>query len=244
MIDLRSVATDETASSLAVGFRNRRFAHFEALCADLPRPISVLDIGGTNKFWEMRGWANRPEVQIVLVNLAQEPEIHSNIKSVRGDATDLANYADCEFDIVFSNSVIEHLFTWDMQARMAREVRRLGRAYWVQTPNFWFPIEPHFLVPGWQWMPESLRIAILRRRRCGWRGPCPDPEDARRTVREIRLLTRRQLRQLFPTAVIRPERFCGLNKSWIVHEGFPPDGKAGAVCACASPSGRCEGATS
>jgi hypothetical protein len=122
--------------------------------------------------------------------------------------------------VVFSNSVIEHLFTFEAQAAMAREVTRVGRAFCVQTPNFWFPLEPHFLVPGWQWLPEAARVALIRRRACGWRGPCPDLDDARATVREVRLMRRRELERLFPGATIEEERLGGLVKSFVVHGGF------------------------
>ena len=71
-------------------------------------------------------------------------------------------------------------------------------------------------------MPITVRKGVIRRRRCGWRGPCCDAEAADAAVREVRLMTRRQLRRLFPDAVIRPERFGGLVKSWIVYAGFPP----------------------
>ncbi len=90
----------------------------------------------------------------------------------------------------------------------------------MQTPNYWFPIEPHFQFIGWQWLPESTRVAILRRRKCGWRAKTPDPERARELVREVRLMTKRELQQLFPPARIAPERFVGLTKSWIAIGGF------------------------
>jgi hypothetical protein len=78
-------------------------------------------------------------------------------------------------------------------------------AYWVQTPNFWFPIEPHFLVPEWQWLPESARVAVLRRRSVGWKPRTSDLEPARREIRETRLLRRRELVQMFPGASLVPE---------------------------------------
>lgn len=218
---LRRIANEHASDSLSNHLRQRRFHRFETLAATLPRPLRILDVGGTNGFWEQRGWAERADVQITLVNVRAQPHIHFNIKSTVGSATNLIDYADQSFDVVFSNSVIEHLRTTGAQAAMASEVRRVGRAFWVQTPNFWFPIEPHFLCPGWQWLPECTRVALLRRRRVGWRGPCPDPAQAREAVREIRLLRRRELRRLFPGATITAERWHGLCKSFIVHSGFP-----------------------
>lgn len=224
-MDLRTLADVRSADSLSNRLRSRRFARFEALVRDLPRPLRLIDIGGTTAFWEQRGWAGRDDVCITTINLTAECQKYDNIEPRAGDATDLSEYADRSFDVAFSNSVIEHLFTFDHQAAMAREVRRLAPVYWVQTPNFWFPIEPHFHVPGWQWLPLGLRVAILRRRRCGWRGPCPDAEQARELVREVRLLTRGELRRLFPDATLAPERFAGLVKSWIAIRGAADRGR-------------------
>jgi hypothetical protein len=219
--EIRQLADVSNPNSLSNRMRFRRFQLFESLVATLPRPLRILDVGGTNLFWENRGWVNRDDIQIVTLNLQTEPRPFSNIESVIGDATDLSQFADASFDIVFSNSVIEHLLTLENQLRMAAEVRRVGKAIWVQTPHFWFPIEPHFHVPGWQWLPTEVRVALIRRWRCGHRGPCADPVQARQLVTEVRLMTRAELRQAFPDADLVPERFAGLVKSWVVIYGFP-----------------------
>jgi hypothetical protein len=112
--------------------------------------------------------------------------------------------------------VIEHLETIDRQAAMAAEVRRLAPLYWVQTPNFWFPIEPHFLTPAWHWLPAGLRVALLRRRRWGWRGPCPDPLQAEALVSEVRLMRGNELRRLFPEATLMKERVGPFVKSFVL----------------------------
>lgn len=219
-MSIRRLADVNDPLSFANRLRGRRFARFESLTAASPRPLRIIDIGGTTAFWERRGWAGRPGVHITVVNLEAEPSRHANVETVAGDATNLAGHADKSFDVAFSNSVIEHLFTPGNQRAMAREVQRVARAFWVQTPNYWFPVEPHFHIVGWQWMPEHVRVELLRRRRCGWRGPCPEVEQARRYVREVRLLTRRELAALFPTASIFPERVFGFVKSWVVTGGF------------------------
>lgn len=223
---LRRLAEAEDPNSLSNRLRSKRFSLFERLAAPLARPLRVLDLGGTPDFWERRGWADRDDVEITAVNLRPGHSGHARIRSIRGDVTDLGRLRDDSYDIAFSNSVIEHLYTFGRQAMMAREIRRLAPAFWLQTPNYWFPVEPHFHVPGWQWMPVAVRKAVIRRARCGWRGPCLDAVSADATVREVRLMTRRQLRRLFPEAAIIPERFGGLVKSWIVHAGFPPIGGA------------------
>jgi hypothetical protein len=218
---LQELATDSRAGSLSHRLRERRFKLFERLVETLPRPLRILDVGGTNEFWEQRDWAGRDDVSITLVNLEAPERRHANIHPTAGDATDLAEHVDHSFDIAFSNSVIEHLFTFDNQSRMAQEIRRVASAYWVQTPNFWFPIEPHFLVPAWHWLPEDARVAILRRRGVGWAGRCPDPQHARKVVEEHRLMRRRELARLFPDATIIGERIGGLVKSWTAVGGFP-----------------------
>jgi hypothetical protein len=218
---LRRLASGPDANSLSNRMRTARFRRFETLIAPLPRPLRILDVGGENEFWENRGWAGRTDIQIFSLNLVPEQQRHENIKPIAGDATNLSQFSDGSFDVAFSNSVIEHLFTFENQRRMASEVQRVGKAYWVQTPNFWFPVEPHFHIPGWQWMPLSLRVAMIRRWRCGWRGPCPDPVQARKLVEELRLLSKHELKAIFPSATLIPERICGLTKSWTVIGGFP-----------------------
>lgn len=221
MLGLRRLTDDENPESFSNRMRAKRFELFEHLVAHMPRPLRILDVGGTTAFWENRGWAGRDDVEITMLNLKMQESKYTNITFNVGDATSMPEYADQSFDIAFSNSVIEHLFTFEKQMGMAREICRVAKAYWVQTPNFWFPIEPHFHVPGWQWLPVSLRVAILRRRTCGWRGRTRDPLKAREVVTEVRLLTRAALHRMFPQATIIAEKWCGLNKSWIVYDGFP-----------------------
>lgn len=228
MPSLRGLADPKAKGSLSNRLRARRFRLFESLVEPLEKPVRILDVGGTPAFWAHRGWADRDDARITVVNLEPEVSAHDNIETRQGDARDLSEYADDSFDVVLSNSVIEHLFTLDAQRAMADEVRRVGRAYWVQTPNFWFPVEPHFLTPAWHWLPASVRVALLRRWRFGHRGPYPEREQAQRQVDEVRLMSRRELSELFPDATIVPERFAGLVKSWIVHAGFPGTLESGA----------------
>ncbi len=208
------------AGQISARARAKRFELFESLTSPLSRPLNVLDIGGTNDFWEQNGWAGDPRIQITIVNLTAEEQVHANIKTGAGDATRLDQFADNSFDLVFSNSVLEHLIAFQNQRSMAQEVQRLAPRYWVQTPNYWFPVEPHFHFVGWQWLPLWARIEIIRRRTCGFRGKTPDRAKAREVVGEVVLLTKRELRELFPTGEILAEPFFGFTKSWIVVGGF------------------------
>jgi SAM-dependent methyltransferase len=216
---LQRQADDTSQVSLSHRMRARRFERFEQLTAQLPRPLSILDVGGTNAYWAQRGWTDRGDVTITTVNLVAQEREHENVTPMQADATALP-FEDGSFDLVFSNSVIEHLFTLENQRRMAHEVRRVGRAYWVQTPNFWFPVEPHFLAPAWHWLPVGARVAVLQRRAVGWNGRCPDVEKARAVVTEHRLMRRSELSRLFPDARIESERVGGLVKSFTAVRGL------------------------
>src|SRR5262245_27700905 len=127
-------------------FRNQRANKFGRLFK--PTPLDcILDVGGLPKFWD-----GLPiESRITLLNTdpldeEQRPVVRANQEVAVGDGTRL-DYGDRSFDIVFSNSVIEHVGTLERQMAFANEVRRVGKAYWVQTPAKEFPIEPHYLGP-------------------------------------------------------------------------------------------------
>src|SRR5690349_16885086 len=123
-MSLRTKLADVTRNdSVSNRLRSRRFKLFEELCSTLSRPLTIVDVGGTASFWAQRGWAGSNDVQITLVNVYQEPQDYENIASVVGDATDLKQFGPRSFDIAFSNSVIEHLFTFEKQLLMGREIQ-------------------------------------------------------------------------------------------------------------------------
>src|SRR3546814_12299335 len=83
-------------------------------------------------------------------------------------SSDLSEYADNSFDIVHSNSVIEHVGRWEQMKMMAAEVRRLAPVCYLQTPDFAFPLEPHFRTVAFHWLPEQARAALIQRRGFGF----------------------------------------------------------------------------
>lgn len=220
IFDFRKAADVSVTSSLSNKFRGQRFAIFASLVEQLPKPIRIIDIGGTLSYWRQHDWVGKAGVEITVVNVGAQASVCENVIIKEGNALDLSEYSNGAFDVAYSNSVIEHLYSFENQAKMAAEVKRVGKAYWVQTPNYWFPIEPHFHVPGWQWLPRSIRVALLMRFRCGWRGPVADRKLAVALVDEVRLMDSAELVLLFQNATLWKEKFFGLTKSIVVYQGF------------------------
>lgn len=212
---------NSNARSLATAMRRRRFAFFLSLLKGVARPVRILDVGGEQQFWDIMGHVNLPDVHITLLKLRAQPVSAPNFASVAGDARDLGRYADSSFDVVFSNSVIEHLGPeFRDQQRMADEIRRVGRRYFVQTPNRYFPLEPHFLTPGFQFMPLPLRVWLVSNFDVGWYQRIPDKAEARREVESISLLSENNVRRLFPEAQIYREKLLGITKSFVAYHGW------------------------
>ena len=213
------LADHRVPGSLASRLRARRLKFFTALLARLPRPLTILDVGGTSEFWRKME-LNNDDVKVLILNVKPEPSDDARFESLVGDARDLAAFPNASIDVVYSNSVIEHVGTFEDQRKMASEVRRVAKRYFVQTPNALFPIEPHFLVPGFQFLPVSLRAFLLTRFRLGWVPREPNSQRAREVVASVRLLTARQMRSLFPEAKVYRERFLGLSKSITTYHGW------------------------
>ena len=210
-------------NSMAHKFRAKRMLFFEKNFEETFReeiknhsPIKILDVGGTWGFWEAMHSKYFDVCQITLLNLskAKIPEKISNVKSVVGDATDLSEYSDNEFDLVFSNSVIEHVGNYASQKKMADEILRVGRHLYLQTPNKNFPIEPHFIFPFFQFLPLILRAFLLHHFALGWYKKAQNKEQALEVADSVHLLTKRKLQKLFPDAKIQKEKFLLMTKSF------------------------------
>jgi hypothetical protein len=173
-----------------------------------------LDVGGTPDIWRN---ADR-FYEVILLN--QDPrEMESDrYRCVIGDGRNL-QFPDKSFDVAFSNSVIEHVGNWCDMERFASELRRVGKAYYCQTPNKWFPIEPHLGALFVHWWPRLLDFYFVTRYLTLW-GLLDRPgrSQVKRSLANIRLLSRRDLNRLFPGATIVTERFLFLSKSYVVME--------------------------
>lgn len=204
----------------STGMRRRRFGFFRQLVRDLPRPIRILDVGGTESFWCEVDFASPSDVHVTILNLEMPQLTLANAAGMKGDARALPQIADRQFDIAFSNSVIEHVGDYADQCAMAAEMQRVGQRYFVQTPNRHFPLEPHFMVPGYQYLPESVAVWLLQHFRLGNVPRTPDRTQALNAVRATKLMTRSQLICAFPGARLYEERAFGLVKSYTCYGGF------------------------
>jgi SAM-dependent methyltransferase len=178
----------------------------------------VLDVGGTPGNWELL--EVRP--RLVILNMPRAGEaVPAGIGVVFGDGCSLP-FASESFDIVFSNSVIEHVGSEERQRTFAEEVRRVGRRYFVQTPNRWFPLEHHLLTPFLHWLPLAWQRHLVRFNFWQWIArPRADEREfyLRHYIEDIRLLDATRMRELFPGAKVRRERFMGMTKSLIAERG-------------------------
>jgi 2-polyprenyl-3-methyl-5-hydroxy-6-metoxy-1,4-benzoquinol methylase len=212
------LANHRNPNSLAARLRRKRFEEFKLLTDSVPRPMNILDVGGSQGVWETIGFVGRPDVEITLINIDPMQTSGSNIRNVVGDARMMPQFRDNEFDLVFSNSVIEHVGGPDDMKRLADEIRRVGRRYFIQTPNRYFPIEPHFVFPLFQFLPISVQTTLVQNFRLGWIPKMPERADAEREVRSIRLLSQRELKGLFPDGVVVSEKLLGVPKCLLAYK--------------------------
>lgn len=197
--------------------RRRRMRQFMTRIA--PRAGErILDVGGTSWIWDE---LSVPSAITLLNTVPPEgpPPARSDGRRgefhfAQGDGCALP-YAEREFDVVFSNSVIEHVGTWERQQRFAAEARRVGRRLWIQTPAREFFIEPHLVAPFIHWLPRAAQRRLMRNFTLrGWLER-PDARAVEAFLEEVRLLTFSEMQALFPDCTIRRERFLGLTKSYI-----------------------------
>ena len=177
---------------------------------ELTTESRILDVGGSEFNWGLL----RFSPHVVLLNLSVPRERESNFTWVVADGRYLP-FKNGAFDVVYSNSVIEHLGNFEDQRLFAKEAMRVGRRYYVQTPNKWFFVEPHLITPFIHWFPRRIQGLLLRNFTVwGWLTR-PTREYCESFTNEVRLLNRSELQQLFPDAEIIHERVLGLSKSVI-----------------------------
>lgn len=198
-------------------WRKKRFKLF--LTKIQPHKSDVLlDVGGYPQFW-----LNYPQsvARIDTLNLhlhgGWHPENYPEycFQRIVGDGCAM-DFPEQSYDIVFSNSVIEHLSTLERQRAFASEILRVGKRVWVQTPAYECPIEPHFLTPFIHWLPRKLQKQLARYFSVWGLVNRPNSEQVEEMVHTTRLLNKQEFGILFPDCEIITERLWGLfPKSYI-----------------------------
>lgn len=199
--------------------RQKRFASqqklIESLLAHKPS-IKILDIGGELDFWCHMGW-NNERCTIYLLNLEDRtPTNAPDIKGfvwVTGNALALP-YDAGEFDLIFSNSVIEHVGSYQNQALFAAEVNRVCSKYMIQTPSLWFPLEPHSLLPLFQFIPHALRAVLIMLFNINYFPKQKTYKAALEMSRSTLMFSKNRFQQIFPDATIEVETLFGIPKSY------------------------------
>jgi hypothetical protein len=197
--------------------RAQRYTWLTQTFPDLPQ-MSIIDLGGTVTTWQRA--PVRPG-HVHIVNLTGRPpaDLPEWAEVDRADACALPEHlASRRYDLVYSNSVIEHVGGHHRRARFAETVHALAEAHWVQTPYRYFPIEPHWLFPGMQFMPVRVRAMIARHWILGHTRHA-DLRRATSIVLSTELLDRTQMRHYFPDSRIKTERYAWLPKSLIAIRG-------------------------
>lgn len=202
----------EGPGSVGERFRAKRW---ELLLETFPdiESMSVIDLGGRVGTWLRAPF--RPAA-IHLLNLQEPPaEIPDWLRVDQGDACAIsAEFAGRKYDLVFSNSVLEHVGGHAQRARFAENVHALSARHWIQTPYRYFPVEPHWLFPGFQFLPLNARAEISRK----WPLVHFPPESREANVRRVmavELLSRTEMRAYFPHSQLLSEKVLGLTKSLV-----------------------------
>jgi hypothetical protein len=209
---MRNLLVDGPASA-GQRMRARRWDWFSS---QFPRiaAMSIIDLGGTAEAW-LRAPVRPASVHVVNLNPEPAASEAGWIRADQGDACDLPDHIrNGSYDLVFSNSVLEHVGGHAQRMRLAEAVHKLADQHWIQTPYRYFPIEPHLLFPGFQFLPVTVRAELSRR----WPLAHTKPGSRREgleAVMELELVSRTEMSYYFPSSVIRAERIFGIPKSLV-----------------------------
>ncbi len=213
----------DSSESFAFKMRKKRAQRIEDLirnCFDQFGEVKIIDVGGRKTYWNIidKELLLRHNVHITVINLPNEPLERNDelFTFLHGDGCDMSEFKDNSFHLTHSNSVIEHVGDWSRVLSFSNEVLRVSQKHYLQTPNFWFPIEPHFVAPIIHWLPKSMRIKLVQNFDLGWYKKTKNYQEAKEIVEGNNLLTKKQLIGLFPDHSLYKEKFFGLTKSLIL----------------------------
>jgi ubiquinone/menaquinone biosynthesis C-methylase UbiE len=174
------------------------------------KSTKIIDIGGTPINWQYI----EANPNLLLVNIFMPKVLNKKFKYLVADGKQLP-FVNQAFDIAYSNSVIEHLCDFEEQLKFADEVQRIGKKYYVQTPNKYFPVEPHYITPFIHFFPKSVQKKLLRYFSIWGLITKPSKESIEKIVNEINLLGPKEMKKLFPDSKVIFERFLLMTKSII-----------------------------
>jgi hypothetical protein len=222
----KKITNYESENSLAFKFRVKRAERIKSLiheCYNEYKQVSIIDIGGTKTYWNIipREFLLNHKVHITIVNLPSSDPLPENDEIFvfrHGDGCNLFEFKDYSFHIAHSNSVIEHVGNWENKVDFSKELQRVAKRYYLQTPNYWFPIEPHFMSPFFHWLPKAFRIKLLLHFNLGTHKKAVTYSEARMNIERCDLLTQKELSYLYPYSQHKyyKEKWRGLVKSLIV----------------------------
>ena len=205
-------------------FRRRRskyIAYMIEECYNRKKEVNIIDIGGKKSYWDIFSdtFLSENNVHITILNLPSNsplPEKDKIFTYIYGDGCNLSEFSDKSFHIAHSNSTLEHVGNMENKRKFSNEIQRVGEKHYLQTPNYWFPIEPHFLVPFFQFLPLPVRIKLLCIFDIGHWKRVRNSQIAKLVLEYTDLLSKNDLIQLFPDSSIIKEKFWFLTKSFIV----------------------------
>lgn len=175
--------------------------------------MHVLDMGGLAPFWRTM---RKPPKRVTVVNISNEREPDEDwLTYVRGDACDPPQEVTRQrYDLVFSTSLIEHVGGIAQRAKFASLVNNIADRHWIQTPYRYFPVEPHWLFPGFQFLPLDARARLSYRWPMGHQKRISQTRaEAFEAAAWVELVGISEMRALYPSSEIWFERFGGLVKS-------------------------------
>lgn len=223
MPKIAKILTDyDNKESIGSRLRRKRLANLMPLinqAFERYGAVKILDVGGTRQYWNIidPSILESKKIHITLSNLHGEiiPDDENKFSYIEADGCNLDMFDDNYFHILHSNSVVEHVGDWHRMVQFAKEIKRVSRSYFVQTPNYWFPIEPHCMTPFFHWLPKPMRIQLVLYFSLGNWKRADSISSACYIVDSARLLNKKMLAELFKDAHIKAEKIFGFTKSYM-----------------------------
>lgn len=214
--------------NIRAGAATRRSRRFFKFIEDLPRPLSVVDLGGSAEMWRRWGVSGDHQVRVTLINNHHIDSTHRNehlpgefIRERMGDVLNLSRNDLAEFDVVFSNSMMEHLSSREDQARLAARIIECGKPFFIQVPNKHCIVDPHFphpFAPFFAMLPRPMQARLLTMHPLGSGSRSQDFGAALKRMQFYTPIGRRDLAGFFPGAAVEAEWSMGLPISIIASQ--------------------------